>query len=156
MITLWDAAAMVVSLAALAVAVITMRRSDRNASAATLVSLYEALRAAWGRYLKAEKPDQTEFEFAELVNLLELACAAYLDGGVHGAAREMLKEYLLEVLEILRDDEGARGRITRLMGRPNTYKYLKGFTRQMRRAGQLSASSALVSHAVDTQTSGSA
>lgn len=156
MITLWDAAAMIVSLAALAVAVITVRRSDRNASAATLVSLYEALRAAWGRYLKAKKPDQTEFEFAELVNLLELACAVYLDGGVHGAAREMLKEYLLEVLEILRDDEVARRRITSLMDRPNTYKYLKRFLRRMRQEGQLSASNALVSHAVETQINGSA
>ncbi len=44
----WDAAALLVSVVALSVAIFTVWRSDRNASAATLVTLYEALRGAWG------------------------------------------------------------------------------------------------------------
>lgn len=137
MTSIWDVAALLASAVALIVAVIALRRSDRNASAATLVSLYEALRSAWGRYLQAKKPAQSEFEFAELVNLIELACSIYLDKAVHGAAREMLEEYLLEVLEILRSDDGARNRIASLMERPNTFKYLRRFFGEMRRLGKL-------------------
>ncbi|MNR94664.1 DNA polymerase III subunit epsilon [compost metagenome] len=44
--SLWDSTALIVSGAALGIAVFTVWRSDRNTSAATLVSLYEALRAA--------------------------------------------------------------------------------------------------------------
>lgn len=139
MSSLWDATALIVSSAALGIAIFTVWRSNRNTSAATLVSLYEALRAAWGRYLQAEKPDQVEFEFAELINLIELACAVYLDAAVHGATREMLEEYLVEVLEILRADDVARKRMAGLMERPNTYKYLKLFLRRMRRQEKLGA-----------------
>lgn len=133
----WDIAAVIVSIVALSVAILTVWRSDRNASAATLVALYEALRGAWGRYLQAENPDRREFEFAELANLIELACAVYLDAAVHGAAREMLEEYLIEVLEILRDDDAARKQLAGLMERPNTFKYLKRFLTEARLQGKL-------------------
>ena len=75
----------------------------------------------------ADRQHRREFEFAELANLIELACAVYLDAGVHGAAREMLEEYLIEVLEILRDDDAARKQLAGLMERPSTFKYLKRF-----------------------------
>lgn len=133
----WDAAALLVAIVALSVAIFTVWRSDRNASAATLVTLYEALRSAWGRYLQAEAPERREFEVAELANLLELACAVYLDGGVHGAAREMLGEYLNEVLEILGSDREMRKQLSELKERPNTYKYLKRFLTQARLQGKL-------------------
>lgn len=135
--SLWNGAALVASAAALIIAIVALRRSDRNASAATLVSLYEALRAAWGRYLAAKKPQQAEFEFAELINLLELACAIHQDKAVHGASREMLEEYLLDVLAIFRDDEGVRQRIASLRDRANTFKYLKRFLSEMRQRGML-------------------
>ena len=133
----WDLAALSASLGALVIAVVALRRSDRNASAATLVSLYEALRGAWARYLAAKKPVAAEFEFAELVNLLELACAIHQDKAVHGASREMLEEYLLDVLSIFRDDAGARQQIALLRDRPNTFKYLKRFLSEMRGRGML-------------------
>lgn len=135
--SLWDVAALVASAAALVIAIVALRRSDRNASAATLVSLYEALRAAWARYLAAKKPQQAEFEFAELVNLLELACSIHQDKAVHGAAREMLEEYLLDVLGIFRDDPSVRKRMASLRDRPNTFKYLKRFLSDMRERGML-------------------
>lgn len=135
--SLWDIMALVVSGAALSIAVFTVWRTDRNSSAATLVSLYEAMRAAWGRYFQAEKPEQINFEFAELINLIELACAVYLDAAVHGAMREMLEEYLIEVLDLLRADGEARNRMVDLMERPNTYKYLKRFLVKMRRQEKL-------------------
>lgn len=154
---IWDFTALIVSAAALGLAVFTAWRSDRNTSAATLVSLYEALRAAWGRYLQAEEPVQVEFEFAELINLIELACAVYLDAAVHGATREMLEEYLVEVLEILRADDVARKRMAGFMERPNTYKYLKRFLGKMRRQEKLRAlddRSKLASDGIDTAAEG--
>lgn len=143
--SLWNVAALVASAAALLIAIVALHRSDRNASAATLVSLYEALRAAWGRYLAAKKPQEAAFEFAELVNLLELACAIHQDNAVHGAAREMLEEYLLDVLPIFRDDPSARERIASMRDRPNTFKYLKRFLSEMRQRGMLGPLSELAS-----------
>ncbi len=90
-----------------------------------------------GRYLQAESSERRAFEFAELANLLELACAVYLDAGVHGAAREMLGEYLNEVLEILGSDHGMRKQLSELKERPTTYKYLKRFLTQARLRGKL-------------------
>lgn len=148
MSSLWDFAAVVLSIAALAVAVVALHRSDRNASAATLVSLYEALRAAWARYLAAGKPEAGEFEFAELINLIELACAIHQDKAVHGAAREMLEEYLIDVLSIFRSDTGIRARIASLRDRPSTFKYLTGFLSEMRMRGKLGKLSDLASEIV--------
>lgn len=118
---------LILAIVAIGVSVVAVRRSDRNASASTLVALYEGLRGAWERYLDEGDDGRRAFQFAELINLIELACAVVVDGAVHGAARELLEEYLAEVLLILVEDAEACERIAALRGQPNTFKYLRRF-----------------------------
>ena len=80
----WVAAAsLAVAFAALGVSWYGIRRSNKTTSTGTLVTLNEGFRQAWGRFLSDEVEDR-EYELAELMNLFEIACAAYDEGSIHG------------------------------------------------------------------------
>lgn len=130
-------ASLVTSIVALVVAVLAWRRADRNSSAATLVAISEGLRTAWERFLATDPDDEvaTAFQFAELVNLLELACAILVDKAVHGTTRELLDQYVAKALKILAGNQPACDRIEALREDPDTFKYVRRYisgTNQMR------------------------
>jgi len=135
-------ASLAVAAVALVVALMALRRSDRNTSAGTLVTLYEAFRQAWNRFLNAESEDG--YEFAELMNLVEIGCAVHLDGSVHGVSRELLEEYLCETVSLIESDAAARGHISRLKSKPTTFKYLRKFAATMKTQGRSSEIEAMI------------
>lgn len=126
-----------VALVALFIAIAAMKRSDRNASGATLVTLYESFREGWQRFQNEEDHDRCRYEMADLMNTFEIACAIYLDGSIHGHSRELLEEYLCDTLSKFAADEGAVECIRAMIDGPSTFKFLALFYDEMRRVGRI-------------------
>jgi hypothetical protein len=124
-----------ISLIALAVALYAIRKGNRNSSAATLVTLNEACRQAWHRFLSAKNQEERQYEFAELMNLLEIGSAIYLEGSLAGVSRELTEEYLGNTLSLLESHKDARARIELMRHSPTTFKYIRQFLVRMARLG---------------------
>ena len=121
------AASLAVALAALAVSAYAIYRGNRNTSAATLVAINEAFRPAWGRLLRAPHGLKHTLELAELMNLLETACAVYSEGSLAGVSQELMKDYLYMALGLIVKDETLNSEIPSLLHDPHTFKYIKLF-----------------------------
>jgi hypothetical protein len=141
------AASLLVAVIALIVAVIALGKADRNASAATMVTLNEAFRQAWPRFLSAEGEEAKQYEFSELMNLLEIGCAVYWERSLSGVSRELIEEYLGNVLSLLGSNSDARGRIEQMRHSPTTFKYIRKFLLHMARSGDPHAIASLFSSA---------
>jgi hypothetical protein len=119
-------AALAVALAALGVSWYGIRRSNKTTSAATLVTLNEGFRQAWDRFLSDNVQDR-EYELAELMNLLEVACAAHEEGSITGNSRTLLFDYLDRVLRALIRNPYANEQIGSLLQSKDTYKFVRRF-----------------------------
>jgi hypothetical protein len=75
-------------------------RANKTTSAATMVTLSEGFRSAWGRLVSAEEQQKSD-EVAELLNLLEIACAIRMEGCLSGNSARLLEDYLKSVLRIV-------------------------------------------------------
>lgn len=118
------------------VAVYTLRKSDRNSSVATLVTLNDGFRQAWQRFLSAEG-ERRDYEFAELMNLLEIACAIDKEKSLVGVSRELAREYLGHVVQLLELNDDAQNRIAAAAHDPTTFKYIRLFQARARRRNRL-------------------
>jgi hypothetical protein len=65
-----------------------------------MVTLSEGFRSAWGRLLSAEEQQKSD-EVAELLNLLDIACAIRMEGCLSGNSARLLEDYLKSVLRIV-------------------------------------------------------
>ena len=120
---------LLVSLAALAVSVFAIVRANNTTSGSTIVSLNEAFRQAWDRYFNA-KPEQKSYELAELLNLLEIACAVYLEWSLSGNARELIFDYLRRVLSLIIEHKEISTEIEKkLLQDKETFLFIKKFLR---------------------------
>lgn len=107
-----------------------LRRADLSSSAATLLSLNEAYREAWARFLGTEEANR-QYEFSELMNLIEIGAAIYIEKALTGAARELHEEYLRDVLKIIENHTDARNRIEEMRHSSTTFKYTKKFMKNI-------------------------
>jgi hypothetical protein len=133
-ITLWSLlvslVALIVSVVALLVALYAIRRSNKNSSAAALVTLYEGFRQAWRRFLDAKKANDDaglQYELSELLNLFELACGIYSERSLVGVSRELAHAYIEDSWVLLENSEDARERIRRMLTDRQTFKYIRKF-----------------------------
>lgn len=127
--------AFVVAIASLSVSVVSIFvawhaicKSNKNSSAATLVTLYEGFRQAWQRFLDA-KPDDNgrQYQLSELMNLAELACAIHSERSFVGISRELIEDYLQSSLSLLANNEDVRKRIPAMFHSRETFKYIRRF-----------------------------
>ena len=118
--------ALAVALAALGVSWYGIRRANRTTSAATLVTLNEGFRQAWERFLADDIQDR-DYELAELMNLLEIACAAHGEGSITGNSHTLLFDYLNRVLRALIHNSYANEQIGLLLQSKDTYKFVRRF-----------------------------
>lgn len=125
----------ILSIASLWLAAAALRRGNKNASAALVVSINENFRQGWARVLSA-KGDARAFELHELLNLIETTCAIQQERSITGVSRELIEEYLCQVLAILGKDQQARRAIAGMRNAPTSFKYLRAFFREMRLAGK--------------------
>lgn len=132
-----DLVSLAIALVALVFSIVALHRSDRTSSAGTLVSIYDSIGGAWDRFLNASTEAKQNFELAELLNRLEVACAMSLGQGIHGAAKELLDEYVeSSLLAIASDDAGALS-LHRMRDQPTTFKYILRFVRRRSRRARM-------------------
>ena len=120
------AASLVVSSVALIVAWYAIKRANKTTSASTMVTLNEGFRSAWSRFFAASGIQQ-EIELAELLNLLEIACAIRLEGSLSGNSAALMSEYLENVLLLLVKDSYSREHVPALLQNAETFIFIKRF-----------------------------
>jgi hypothetical protein len=103
-------------------------------SATTLVALNESLRQAWLQFRRAEGEDDVQYTFSDVMNLMEIACAAREDGLFVGETGDMMGKYLLHVLKAIAEDTSAKARIEKMLGVPGTFEHLYRFVRSHRKS----------------------
>ena len=117
-------ASIFISLLALIVAVFAIYKGNRNSSVATLVTLIEASRQAWQRFLSAETDEIKWYELADLMNLLELASAILNEKSFAGVSKDLLSDYLNEAVFLLRNNQYAETAIERMFSTPTTFEHI--------------------------------
>ena len=132
-VSVTDLASLAVALVALVLSLVALHRSDRTSSAGTLVSVYDSISAAWDRFLAADSFAKQNFELAELLNRIEVACSMSLSQGIHGAAKELLDEYVESSMLAIVSEQGAAETVRRMRERPTTFKYIQRFIRVPKR-----------------------
>lgn len=130
-IALWS---LVVAIAALFIAVVSLvvaayaiRKGNRNSSVATMLTLSEAAREAWKRFLSSKDEDERSHELAELMNLLEVACGMLNEGSIVGISNELLRELLKQELDLIDGDEFSKREIAKLLSAPHTFAEIRKF-----------------------------
>jgi hypothetical protein len=118
---------LLITVLSIAVAWRAIRRSNKNSSAATLVTIYEGFRQAWLRFINIKDDDRGQYELSELMNLVELACAVYEDRSFVGVTKELMRDYLRSSLWLLCDNQAAQERIPVMVDSPDTFKYIRKF-----------------------------
>ncbi|MGB9029640.1 MAG: hypothetical protein WCC27_05925 [Acidobacteriaceae bacterium] len=118
-------ASLAVSIAALLIAYYAIIRANKTTSGATAVALSEGFRESWVRFL--DNPNQ--YELAELLNLIEIACAIYLEGSLAGNSRKLMFEYLNATLGLIINNPYANNAAEHLLQNPKTLEFIRKFLR---------------------------
>ncbi|WP_263351786.1 hypothetical protein [Acidicapsa acidisoli] len=121
-------------------AIRAIRKSDKNSSVATLVTLNEAFREAWQRLISSissteQNPASQDNRFAdlsELMNLIEIACAIQNEQTLSGVSTELMKTYLDNILDHIVKDSYTRGEIPKMLTDPSTFEHIKKFIQSQR------------------------
>jgi hypothetical protein len=117
-----------VAIVALGVAIFAISRANKTTSAATLVTLNEAFSQAWERFLQPQsEPDTADYSLGELLNLLEIGCAIYIEKSLTGNSRELMREYLGNVLSLLIKTPEVNDRALHLLQTQATFIFIKRF-----------------------------
>jgi hypothetical protein len=130
-VALWSlavsAVALFVAAVSLIVAVYAIRKGNRNSSVAIMLAISEAAREAWKRFRSATDNDTRSYELAELMNLLEVACAMVNERSIAGASKGLLQELLLQELDLIDSDDNAKQEIAKLLSAPHTFEHIRKF-----------------------------
>lgn len=124
-------AALAIAVISLVVALFAIYKGNRNSSVATLVMLSEAARAAWQRFLSASET-QKSFELAELMNLVEVGCAILNEGSLAGVSKQLLRDYLKEVIGLISKDAYATAEIEKMFSSATTFEHIRKFYKAKR------------------------
>ncbi|MGI0133468.1 MAG: hypothetical protein ACREBW_00720 [Candidatus Micrarchaeaceae archaeon] len=120
-------ASLVFAAAAILISLYAIRRGNKNASAAMLVTLTDGLRQAWYRFITADTEAAQSYQLAELMNLAEIASAIHFERSLVGVSRELIVEYLDNSLSLLKKHPKARAQVTALRHSAETFKYIDAF-----------------------------
>lgn len=105
----------------------------RASSAAALIAANESLRQAWLQFNAAATEDEIQYAFADVMNLLEIACAARRDGLFVGETGSVMSKYLEHILKAIAADTSARMRIEKMLDIPGTFEHVYQFLRSHRK-----------------------
>lgn len=104
------------------------RRQAQSSDFGSYLQLTERYSDAWRRFRSAEDENR-DFEFGELLNLIEGTCHLYKSDAIQGATREMIRDYLRDVLTRLFENDYARERIEQGKIGPDTYSHMYQFAK---------------------------
>ncbi len=101
----------------------------RQAKATDLNAYFQFMEqclAAWRRFRGAQEKDR-EFELTEIFNLFEAACHLYNKHRIHGATREMVKNFLCDMLPGVFKNQYAKDVFQTSISGPKTYSEIRRF-----------------------------
>lgn len=106
-----------------------LREQARSRDFENYLILWEKFATAWQRFGAADE-NKRFFEFTELMNLLEAACCFYNRNVIRGVTKEMVGEYLKEVLPAIFEDAYAKATIPSSFSGPSTFFEIRQFARK--------------------------
>ena len=107
------------------------RRQAQSADFSSYLQLTERYADAWRKF-RCANDDNRDFEFGEVLNLIEGTCHLYKSRAIRGATREMIRDYLRDVLPKLFQNAYANERFTHGKISPDTYSYIYQFAEENR------------------------
>ncbi|MFO1099049.1 MAG: hypothetical protein U1E81_12500 [Xanthobacteraceae bacterium] len=119
--------ALVLNAAALFVAARQLFDGRRASSAGALIALTESFRQAWLQFSNAIDEDAKQHGFADIMNLLECACAIFDDALFFGRTGRLLEDYLCHVFILIGQSQDARKRIEAMMLTEKTFEHILHF-----------------------------
>lgn len=84
---------LLVAIATLVWTALSLRRQAQASDFSSYLQLTERYARAWRAFRDANQATK-EFEFVEVLNLIEGTCHLYNSGAIHGATRDMIRNYL--------------------------------------------------------------
>lgn len=120
---------LVLTLGALAFAILQLSYARVASSGSLLVSIQENFRQAWARYKQAGEQEK-QYELSDLMNAVETACTLYFDGVFAKGSREIIEDYLCDVCALLQGGEETRGRIGEMLQQESTLRFYFKFATQ--------------------------
>ena len=121
-------ALLLVAVATLVATALSQRRQAQALDVGTYLQLMDRYTNAWRRFRVEPNGQQKDFEFVEVLNLMEGTCHLYNVGAIRGATRGMIRDYLRETLPVVFGEEYEKTVATSFSG-PDTYFQIRRFAR---------------------------
>jgi hypothetical protein len=112
---------------ALVVAVTQLFYGRRATSAGALINLNESFRQAWLQFSNAQSDDAKQHSFADVMNLLETACAIFEDKLFVGRSGRLLEDYLCHIFGLIEHSPDGKKRIETMMMTEKTFEHILRF-----------------------------
>jgi hypothetical protein len=123
----------VATVIALLIAVWQFAAGKRSSSGAAVITLNEAFRQAWARFLDMPGDDPRRYgAFCDVANLVESACALHEDKVFTGRSGRLLERYLVAILRVFQGDPAARGWLARMLHDTDTFEHMGRFVSRHR------------------------
>ncbi len=105
------------------------QQQARASDFSSYLQLTERYANAWRKFRDSEEGPSKDFELVELLNLIEGTCHLYNEKAIHGATRDMISDYLKEVLPTIFSNQHASALIAKSVSGPDTYLHIRRFAR---------------------------
>jgi hypothetical protein len=105
-----------------------LREQTRTRDFENYLSLKERF-ATLFRKLNSSIDEEQKFDFVELMNLFEATCHLYNGKVICGTTRQMVREYLVEMLPVIFTDEAIQERVKECFSGPDTFFNIRRFAR---------------------------
>jgi hypothetical protein len=119
-------ASLVISLVALVISAIALRRSDKNSSASLLLTLSSTISSAWQAVFAADSQSKP-YAVGELMNVFEMGCAIDLQGSLTGPSGDLVTQFLKENLTLLLENEEMSALARSLLKNKGTFSNIDRF-----------------------------
>ena len=108
-----------------------IRRQARTTDLKSYLQLREQFSSSWRKFRDAEEHNK-DFEFVEVLSLLEAASHLYNQSIFYGATKKMVGSYLLEVIKDVFKNEYAKKQFLNSRSSPTTYSEILNFAKSQR------------------------
>ena len=105
------------------------RRQAQNSDFGSYLQLTERYSDAWRKF-RCATPENRDYEFREILNLIEATCHLYKSRAIRGATRKMIRNYLRDVLTGLLQNDYAQKQITQGTMNTDTYSHIYWFAQK--------------------------
>jgi hypothetical protein len=137
---------LVISAFAVVLALLTLRRGNKNSSVASMIPLNAEIRDMWTQYISSFQdiefdtiPELEAFEreiirkLERLMNVLEIAAAIEVEGTLTGISRDLMRDYLRRTLEDIIRNDYTSSKVSSLLQDDKTYIFIRRFLKQRSR-----------------------